>query len=210
MPDIAFARVLDTYRQRMADESARQAAMTAAERGARVDEFLLSVGEDAAELLRDMIVGLSATLIVELGTSYGFSTLYLADAARRTGGRVHSYDLAANKQAWARERLAEAGLDGFVTFHTGDAVKLLADQPGPVDFVLMDLWKDLYIPCLDQVYPKLAPNGVIVADNMLHPEQARANATLYRAAVRAKPDMQAVLLPLGHGIDIACKVVLPA
>ena len=87
----------------------------------------------------------------------------------------------------------------------GDAVELLADQPGPVDFVLLDLWKDLYIPCLDVFYPILAPNGVIVADNMLYPEFNRPEAAAYRAAVRAKPDMQAVLLPIGQGIDLACR-----
>lgn len=210
MPDTAFDRVLEIYHQRMAEEAALQQTISPAEMGTRINEFLLSVGDDAAELLRGMIVGLNARIIVELGTSYGFSTLYLADAARRTGGKVHSYDVAAHKQDWARERLAEAGLERFVEFHTGDAIELLADQPGPIDFVLMDLWKDLYVPCLDLVYPLLASGGVIVADNMLHPEEAREQAALYQAAVRAKPGMQAVLLPIGHGLDISCKVALPA
>jgi predicted O-methyltransferase YrrM len=92
----------------------------------------------------------------------------------------------------------------------GDAVALLATQPGPIDFVLLDLWKDLYIPCFDALYPKLAANGVIVADNMLYPEYNRPEATAYRAAVRSRPDMEAVLLPIGQGIDLACRSHRPA
>lgn len=203
MSDAAFARVLETYRKRMAEEST---VMGAPEGPYNVDELLLSVGEDAAELLRSMAIGLGAKIIVELGTSYGFSTLFLADAARRTGGVVHSYDVADYKQTYALDRLSEAGLDSFVRFHCGDAIELLRDQPGPVDFVLLDVWKDLYIPCLDRIYPLLGPSGVIAADNMLSPPQVRPQAMAYQAAVRAKPDMEAVLLSIGQGIDIACKV----
>ena len=83
---------------------------------------------------------------------------------------------------------------------------MLARQSGPVDFALLDIWKNLYVPCFDALYPKLAVNGVIVADNMLFPEGARADAAAYRAAVRAKRDMQAVLLPMGQGIDLSCRV----
>lgn len=204
MSDAAFVRVLETYRRRMAEEAT---VMGAPDGPYKVDDMLLSVGEDAAELLRSMAIGLGAKIIVELGTSYGFSTLFLADAARRTGGVVHSYDVADYKQAWARDRLAEAGLDSFVTFHCGDAVELLRDQPGPVDFVLLDVWKDLYIPCLDRIYPLLGANGVIAADNMLSPPQVRPQAMAYQAAVRAKPAMEAVLLTVGQGIDVACKTV---
>lgn len=176
----------------------------------RRDEFLLPVGEEVANLLVDLAVGLKATVIVELGTSYGFSTLFLAEAARRTGGKLTTYEIDPNKQDYAKARLAEAGLTKHVEWRLGDAVGLLESQTGPVDLVLMDLWKDLYVPCLEAIYPRLAPNGVIVADNMLFPEISRPDAAAYRAAVRAKPDMQAVLLPIGQGIDIACKVSDPS
>jgi predicted O-methyltransferase YrrM len=163
------------------------------------------VGEEVAALMVDMIIGLKAQIIVELGTSYGFSTLFLADAARRTGGRVYTYDVHAGKQDHARAKLREANLGEYVEFRLGDAVALLADQPGPVHFALLDIWKDLYVPCLHALLPRLAVGGVIVADNMLRPEVARPEAIAYRAAVRAVPDLQAVLLPIGQGIDVACR-----
>ena len=202
----AFDRVLAGYRRRMAEEEALQASKTTREDMALVrDQLLLPVGEDVAQLCVDLVVARQASVIVELGSSYGYSTLYLAEAARRTGGRLYSYEIHPGKQQHARERIAEAELAPFVEWRLGDAVTLLADQPGPIDFVLLDLWKDLYIPCLDALYPNLAPGGLIVADNMLYPEFNRPAGKAYRAAVRAKPEMEAVLLPVGQGIDLACR-----
>jgi predicted O-methyltransferase YrrM len=207
MIDETFHRVLRAYERRMAEEALLAKSLPRSEVFARRDEFLLSVGEEVANLLRDLVVGLGAHMIVELGTSYGYSTLFLADAARRTGGRVFTYEKAADKQAYARKQLTEAGLAGFVEWRLGDALELLREQPGPIDLVLIDLWKDLYVPCFERVYPLLAPNGIIVADNMFQPESARADAAAYRAAVRTKPDMEAVLLRIGQGIDISCRAM---
>lgn len=205
--DEPFERVLRHYEQRLSEEREKARSLSSGEFSKRRDEFLLPVGRDVANLLRDLAVGLEAKTILELGTSYGYSTLFLADAARQTGGRVYTYDLAASKQAYARERLTEAGLAEFVDWRPGDAVELLRDQPGPVDLVLMDLWKDLYVPCFELVYPLLAPGGVIVADNMLYPASARPHAEAYREAVRGKPDLEAILLPMGQGIDICTKQI---
>jgi len=206
----AFEHVLAEYRQRLTNEEALQASLTVkSDMTLHRDRLLLPVGEEVAELCVDLIVGRRAKIIVELGSSYGFSTLYLAEAARRTGGRLYSYEIHPEKQRHARERMAAAELAGQVEWRLGDAVTLLADQPGPIDFVLLDLWKDLYIPCLDALHPKLAANGVILADNMLYPEFSRPDATAYRNAVRAKADMEAVLLPIGQGIDLACRSKRP-
>lgn len=204
LDDPKFTAVLSDYNARLAEE---QEIMQDPEKlkNADVNTLLIPVGEDVGRLMHALIIGLDAKVIVELGTSYGYSTLFLADAARATGGKVYSYDVAADKQAYAGERLRQAGLFDRVEFRHGDAVKLLADQPGPVGFVLMDLWKDLYIPCLEQVAPLLRPGGVILADNMTFPAAARANADAYMAAVRAMPDMQAALLPIGNGTDLAVK-----
>jgi predicted O-methyltransferase YrrM len=205
MTSPAFNRVLEHYRQRIADEAALHSTPGFDLRAHR-DELLLPVGEEVAQLMVDLVVGLKAQTLVEVGTSYGFSTLFLAEAARRTDGRLFTYEIHAAKQAYAQEKISEAGLSEYVEFHLGDAVSLLETQPGPVDFVLLDLWKDLYVPCFERLYPVLRENGVIIADNMYYPESARGPAAAYRAAVRAKADMQAVLLPIGQGIDLACRL----
>ena len=202
--DDAFARVLARYESRAAEEERLWRQTAPSEIMARRDEFLLHVGPKTGEVLLSLAAARGARHIVELGTSYGYSTLFLAEAARRTGGRVTTLELAKEKQDHARAQLAEAGLAGHVEWLTGDALDLL-DTIGPdVDFVLIDLWKDLYVPCLEKLYPKLADNAVIAADNMLLPEIARPEAEAYRAAVRAKPDLQSVLLPIGSGIELSC------
>lgn len=202
--DANFTAVLSDYNRRLAEED-RIVHDPAALASVDINTLLIPVGEEVGRLMHSLVVGLNARIIVELGTSYGYSTLFLADAARATGGKVFSYDVAADKQAYARTQLERADLADFVEFRLGDAVELLPSQPGPVDFVLMDLWKDLYVPCLHRVAPLLGESGTILADNMTFPPSSLADARAYREAVRAIPDMQATLLPIGNGIDIAVR-----
>jgi predicted O-methyltransferase YrrM len=201
--DSKFQKLLAHYHARMANEALLMKSDPAGF-SRRRDEFLLAVGPDVGQLLHALIIGRGAKRILELGTSYGYSTAFLADAARETGGRVFSMDLAANKQQYARTQLEEAGLAAQVEWMLGDATQMLKGLNGPFDFVLVDLWKDLYVPCLNLFYSKLAPNAVIVADNMLFPEMVRADAEAYRAAVKAKGNLQSLLLPIGNGIELSC------
>lgn len=205
--DRAFEKVLEVYRERMRTDAEASAPIPREQFHLHRDDFLLAVGEDAARFLHAFAVGLSAKRIVELGTSYGFSTLFLADAARQTGGKLYTYDNVERKHAYARERIEEAGLAEHVEWRLGDALELLREESGPIDFVLLDVWKNLYTPCFELVYPLLALGGVIIADNMLHPPSTLPQAAEYRALVRSKPDLEAVLLPIGHGLDVAIRKV---
>ena len=69
--------------------------------------------------------------------------------------------------------------------------------------MLLDLWKELYVPCLELCLPKLKPGGLIFADNMLRPEINRPQALAYRRAVRTKPELTTVLLPIGQGVEVS-------
>jgi predicted O-methyltransferase YrrM len=203
MMDKAFDEVLDRYTARMEEE--RRIIREQPQRLYDMrDQLLLSVGREAADFLRALIIARGATRILELGTSYGYSTLFLADAARHTGGRVITMDVAADKQDYARRELSGAGLDAVVDFQTGDALELLEAAPGPFDFVLLDIWKDVYVPAFEIFRHKLVERAIIAADNMLQPEMARPDAEKYRAAVRDHPEFQSVLLPIGQGIELSC------
>ncbi|MGH8217292.1 MAG: O-methyltransferase [Steroidobacteraceae bacterium] len=169
----------------------------------RRDRLLLRVGPETGRLINILIKGAGARRILEIGTSYGYSTVWLAEAARATGGCVATLDLAKHKQDYAREMLARAGLAEHVQWHAGDALELLRKLPGPFDFALIDLWKDLYVPCFELVAPKLAARAIVVADNMLYPPQALADAAAYRARVRRQTGMQSVLLEVGSGIYVS-------
>jgi predicted O-methyltransferase YrrM len=203
--DAKVAAVFAEYEARRAAEGERMRSLAPGEMGARRDEFLLSVGKEAAFVLHALVVARNPARILELGTSYGYSTLFLADAARACGARLTSVDLDADKQAHAAGMLERAGLAGLVEFRSGDAVELVEADPGPFDFVLLDIWKDVYVACFEAVYPKLSEEGVIASDNMVYPEGARANARALRAAIKAKPDLQTVLLPAGQGIELSVK-----
>jgi predicted O-methyltransferase YrrM len=197
--------VLDAYHAREEREAEIANSLNEQEFDARLDEFLLAIGADAGLLLHTLIRGARARRILELGSSYGYSTVWLADAARATGGMVYSLELAADKQAYARAMLARAGLSAHVELVPGDALETLASLPGPFDFVLIDLWKRLYVPCLDLVYPKLAPGALIAADNMTAPAVAVPRAREYQAHVRTLPELDSVLLPVGSGIELSRK-----
>ena len=201
--DAKLQALLTRYHARIAEEN-RLVKSDPASFSRRRDEFLLAVGPEVGWLMHALIIGRGAKRILELGTSYGYSTAFLADAARQAGGRVYTLDVAANKQQYARTQLEEAGLLPQVEWLLGDATQLLKTLEGPFDFVLLDLWKNLYVPCLDLFYGKLAQHAVIVADNMLFPEAARADAEAYRAAVKVKGNLQSVLLPIGNGIELSC------
>jgi predicted O-methyltransferase YrrM len=167
------------------------------------DRMLLSIGRDAGVLVNMLAKSAGCRRILEIGTSYGYSTIWLAEAARASGGKVISLDVADYKQAHAAEVLERAGLRNHVEFHTGDALQIIPQLEGGFDFVLVDLWKDLYVPALDLFFPKLAPGATIVADNMLRPAADRTNALGYRRAVRARPGITSVLLPVGQGLEVS-------
>jgi predicted O-methyltransferase YrrM len=116
-----------------------------------------------------------AKQIVEFGTSYGISTLYLAAAARDNGGgRVIGSELEGHKWRGARDNLAEAGLAEHAEIRLGDARTTLVDVAAPVDFVLLDGWKDLNLPILELLIPKLRKGSIVLADDIYRFRKAMA------------------------------------
>jgi predicted O-methyltransferase YrrM len=202
--DPAVQAVFADYAQRLEDDAVKMRAL-GSQGHARRDEFLLPVGEEAGWLLHALIVARAPKRICELGTSYGYSTLFLADAARQVGAQLVTIDLADYKQAHARAQLERAGLADHVDFRCGDALDLLEQDDGTWDFVLLDIWKDLYVPCFEAVYPNLSEEAVVCTDNMIYPEGARPNARALREAINAKGDLQTTLLPVGQGIEVTVK-----
>jgi len=109
---------------------------------------------------------LRARRVVECGTSFGVSTLYLAAAVRDNGGgTVIGTEHEAAKAAAARETFAAAELDPFIDLREGDLRETLQDVGGPIDFVLLDIWTEMVVPALRLIGPHLRQGAVIVADN---------------------------------------------
>jgi predicted O-methyltransferase YrrM len=199
----AFDAVAREYQERAEAEDKLIHSLPFQEVLRRADEFLLPVGRATATLLNLLVKESKSRSILEIGTSLGYSTLWLAEAARATGGQVITVELREVKAEHARRQIERAGLSQWVEFRIGDARSILKEVSGPFDFVLIDLWKDLYVASFDLVYPKLARGATIVADNMLIPEAARQDALAYRNRVKATPNMTSVLLPVGSGIEVS-------
>jgi predicted O-methyltransferase YrrM len=203
--DPKVAAVFADYIARDAEEQERWKVTPPGSGLANRDDFLLPVGPEVGAFLHALILARKPKRILELGTSYGYSTLVMADAARAVGATLITMELADYKQAYAREQLAKAGLANVVDFRCGDAVAMIEADEGPYDFILLDIWKELYTPCFDAFYPKLSEEAIIASDNMISPEIARPDVRVYREAVRAKADLQTALLPIGQGIELSVK-----
>lgn len=125
----------------------------------------IAISAEQGQLLYALARGRRATHIVEFGTSFGISTLYLAAAARDNGGKVITTELLPEKCAVARQHFAQAGLDAVIDLREGDALLTLRDVPDGIDFLLLDGWNDLYLPLLKLLEPKFAPGAMILTDN---------------------------------------------
>jgi predicted O-methyltransferase YrrM len=200
--DLRIEKILREFEKRAAVESERMDQMDQSTMEQHIDEFLLSVGPATGQLINLLVKEAKAQTILEVGSSYGYSTVWLAEAARETGGKVISLEIRPQKQEHARASVREAGLDSFVDYRLGNAVESIAKMNESPDFVLLDLWKVLYIPCFDLFYPKLKPGALIAADNMTYPESAREHAEAYRKHIRTKAKIDSVLLPVGSGIEL--------
>ena len=201
--DEAVEAVLQEFHARADEEGQRIRHIPQEEFESRWDEFLLPVGPAFGQMMSILITEGRCQTILEIGTSYGYSTVWLADAARHTGGKVISLDIHPEKQKHARAALAKAGLAKFVEFRLGDARESIAGMKERADFVLLDLWKVFYIECFDLFYPRLNPGALIAADNMIFPESSREDAAKYQKHVRAKPDIQSMFLPVGSGMELS-------
>lgn len=134
--------------------------------------------------------------IVEVGTSGGYSTLWLALAARATGRMVLTFEVLPNKVDLARETFRQAGVTDLVEQVHGDAREHLGSIDG-IGFCFLDLEKDLYPPCYDLAVPNLVPGGLLVADNLL---SHAAQLGPFVEMAEADPRTDSVVVPVGKGL----------
>jgi predicted O-methyltransferase YrrM len=179
-------------------------ALSAREHADAYAEMYIPVSPEGGRLLYTLVRATRPATVVEFGTSFGISTIHLAAAVRDNGsGRVVSTELNAGKAARARANLAEAGLAGLVTILEGDALETLADLPGPVGFVLLDGWKNLYLPVLRLLEPRLAPGALILADDTV---SMAAEMTDYLSYVRDPAHgYLSISFPESDGLEITCR-----
>ncbi len=159
----------------------------------------IPISEDQGRFLYQTARLTGAKTIVEFGTSFGISAVYLAAAARANGGRFTGTEMEPNKIAGARANLAAAGLDSVSEIRAGDAMETLSNFDGQIDLLLLDGWKDIYLPMIKMLRPKLKPGAVVFADNIFTFPKDLAP---YVAFVRDRENgFESMTLPLGHGLE---------
>ena len=132
-----------------------------------LSDKMVALDRDKAEFCYQLCRSLRATRVVEAGTSFGISTLYLAAAVRDNqveNGIVIGTEHEPDKVKIAHENFEEAGLSEYIDLRAGDLRQTLQEVGGPVDFMLVDIW-DVALPALELVSPSLRPGAIVVCDN---------------------------------------------
>ena len=130
-------------------------------------DFYLPVSREQGRFLYQTVRAVRPERVVEFGSSFGVSAIYLAAGLRDNGaGIVIGSELIDEKAATARTNLSTAGLDDLVDIRTGDARLTLNDPGGSIDIVLLDGGPALYIEILQLLVPHLRPGALVIADNV--------------------------------------------
>jgi predicted O-methyltransferase YrrM len=165
----------------------------------RLDRFR-NVEPDSARLLALLIRALAPRRLLELGTSNGYSTIWLADAARAVGASssLTSIDVDPARTAMAGENLQRAGLDDVVDLRVADAASILAgSQDGAWEFIFLDAERPAYAGYWPQLVRVLAPRGLLAVDNVISHADEVAE---FRRLVEADARVTQALAPTGAGV----------
>lgn len=224
---------MDLVPDRVRAEMAALEAIDAADRadGTPQARRLRAIRPEVGQLLLTMALAIAARTIVEVGTSGGYSTLWLAVAAGRTDGRVVTFEIDPDKARRARRTFAAAGVEALVELREGDGGRGLAafaganpgtgdgsgaadpapgpsaddaaPGPGVADLVFLDGEKADYLRFLEPAVDALRPGGLLVADNLT---THAAELAAFRSAALAHPRLSGVVVPVGGGELMAVRL----
>ncbi len=155
--------------------------------------------------LRQMTEALDAQVVVELGTSTGFSGLWIAHGLRTTGGHLYTHEIDPGRIAEARSNFERVGLADLITIIEGDAHQTVArydEQDVTIDILFLDADKQGYIDYLNKLLPRVRPGGLILAHNMRYPDPDPA----YLEAITSRPELETTFVLMeGAGIGLTLK-----
>lgn len=164
---------------------------------------MLNITRDTGEFLSVLVRAMLARRVLEIGTSNGYSTLWLAEAARDIGGSVTTVELSPFKIGLASENFARSGLTPFITSLHDDAGRVLErTEDGAFDLIFLDSERPEYPGWWPHLQRVLRPGGLLVVDNATsHPEQMAPFVALVKADARFTTS----LVPVGNGEFLAVK-----
>jgi len=168
---------------------------------------LVALDREKAEFCYMICRAIGARRIVEVGTSFGVSTLYLAAAVRDNGGGVvFAAEYEPIKVKHARANFEAAGLSSFIELHEADVTQACEEFAGPIDFVLFDIWGHVVRPVLDVLLPRLRAGAVICTDNT-GGDRSRANyADLFEILESPAHGFRTMTVPFEGGFELSMKL----
>jgi predicted O-methyltransferase YrrM len=195
------------------DERDRSVGRSPEDQAARTKTFLsnklYALDRDKAEFCYQLCRAMDARRIVEIGTSYGVSTIYLASALRdnlgAAGGEgvVIGTEHEPEKARAARAHFQEAGLTRFIDLREGDLRETLRHIDGPVDFTLVDIWIPMARPALELIAPHRRRGAIVVCDNT---EQHRVAYADYFAYINdSAQQFRTMTLPFAGGLEMSVR-----
>jgi predicted O-methyltransferase YrrM len=173
---------------------------------------LYALDRDKAEFCYQVCRAIDARRVVEIGTSYGVSTLYLAAAVRdnvRAGGGngvVIGTEYEPEKARAARAHFDEAGLSSFIDLREGDLREALRQIEGPIDFMLVDVWIPMARPALELVAPHLRPRAVVTCDNTGREDERVAYADYFAFINDPEQRFRTMTLPFSGGLEMSVRL----
>jgi caffeoyl-CoA O-methyltransferase len=166
----------------------------------RNDAWQISMEE--GQLLHQIAICTSSRVIIEVGTSYGFSGLFWGAALLQTGGVLHTIDADPAKFQSSKQTFATAGLGAVIANHQGKAADVLATLNGPFDLAFIDADKPATRTYFDLIWPKIRVGGSVLTDNAT---THRSELSEYVNFVRSLPDASSVEVAVGNGLEWTIK-----
>ncbi|MGC4032911.1 MAG: class I SAM-dependent methyltransferase [Tepidisphaeraceae bacterium] len=168
-----------------------------------VRDDAMQISRDQGELLAAFAVSLNAKLVVEVGTSYGFSGLWWSAALAVTGGHLHTIDVLEKKYNASKATFLAAGVADRITSHLGSGHDVLPTIPGTIDIAFIDADKPSSQAYFDTVWPKIRVGGAVLTDNVL---SHREELAPYVQRLRSRDDAHSVTIPLRAGLEWTLKL----
>ena len=168
----------------------------------RTHDGYYNISADTGQFFNILVRIAKSRNILEVGTSNGYSTIWLGEAAKEKKGKVTTIEVSEHKVKMAAENFKKANLSNVKIVH-GDALEEIPKLKGKFDFLFLDAIKEDYINYFKLVYPKLTKQAVIVADNAIMFEKYMRD---YLSYVRNNKNLRSVLVPIGSGVEFTLKL----
>ena len=155
----------------------------------RATQSYRNVPPEDGRLLRLLAESMNAKNVVEIGTSTGYSAIWMGLALQKTGGKMTTYEIDAGRAATARANFERAGMADIITLVLGDAHEKVTSLKGPIDIIFLDADKQGYIDYLDKLLPLVRPGGLVIAHNIT-PRMADPD---YMKAITTNPNLETIV-----------------